>query len=351
MATDSIRVLGCSQDMQVRVQPRGGGGTRLSLPNPISVTWSRALDDTSEAEAVIPVRSLECCGSLSGVRPWSHEMAVIRDGFVVWEGPILQVKDSRRSGTITLSARDVTAWWTKRRIRVGYDYTDDPQDLSTIAAKAIRDGMSIDDPNLLQHMQVLPAQVSAARKVDPNTTLVDEEVRAMTSGGLNFTALGRAVYLFSQLNALTEIPGLNSGDFDGDVALEWDGLGSVNDMIVNGEAVTGSYATDGGMYGRLEGITKADGTLNIAAANATARLEVKGSFPPPLFVASGSVGALRSRAPVLISDLVPGVETTLVIAGNCASVSQRMRLEKVDVDWAEGTEKVSPTFVPISGGK
>lgn len=350
MGAPLSRTLGCSQNMQVRVQAQGGAGAKLTLPDPVAVSWSRVLDDTSEAQAVIPVRSVECCGALSGVRPWSHELAVVREGVTVWEGPITQVKDSRQAGTITLAARDVTAWFTKRRIRYGYDYTGNPQDLSVIAQDAIRDGLGVDDPNILKYLQVSPAHVSAERMVGPNTTLVDQEVRDMTSAGLNFTALGRAIYLFSQLESLLQIPSLTSGDFDGDVSLEWDGLGTVTDMVVNGEAVTGSYSTDGGIYGRLEGITKVDGILDTASANSAARLQVQASFPPPLFVASESVGALRSRAMVSIHDLIPGVTTTLVIAGNCSSISQQMRLEKVSVEWAEGVEKVSPTFVPVSGG-
>lgn len=344
------RVLGCSQSMQVRIQPQGGAGAKVTLLDPISVSWSRALDDTSEAEAVIPVRSLECCSVLSGVRPWSHELALVRDGVTVWEGPITHVKDSRGDGAITLSARDVTAWFTKRRIHYGYDYTGDPQDLSTIAVKAIRDGLALGDPNILRYLQVSPAQVSAERKVDPNTVLVDDEIRAMTTAGLNFTALGRAIYVFSQAQALTEIPGLTSKDFDGEVFLEWDGLSAVDDMVVIGEAVSGQYATEGGVYGLLEGVGKADGVLNGTAAQAAARVQVEGSFPPPLFIASGSVGALRSRAPVTIHDLIPGVVTTLTISGNCSHISQLMRLEKVAVTWEAGVEKVSPTFAPASRG-
>lgn len=340
--------LGCAVDMHVRVQAQGGKGFKATLERPETVQFSRAIDETSTAQVVVPIRDVSCCQFLSGVRPWAHELAIVRDGVTVWEGPILTVVDSKNAGTITISARDLTAWFAKRRIPTSYSFVGNPQDLATIAETAIRDGMVVDDPNMLKHLQVFPTGVFAERAVAANTALIDDEIRSMVGNGLNFTTVGRRVILFGDNNPLATIAPLKSGDFLGDVPLQWDGLTSANDAVVLGEGVAGRYLAPGGTYGLLQSVTKVDGLLNTSGAVGAARAIVAATFPPPLFLTPGSVGQLRSQAPVTLADLVPGVNSLLTVDGNCSRFSQLMRLEKVEVAWSMSTERVTPTFAPFS---
>jgi hypothetical protein len=342
-------VLGCSRSMHVRVQGQGGRGFKATLDRVSSVEWGRVLDGTSEAKVVVPVRGSSCCSVLGGVRPWSHEIALVRDGITVWEGPVISVTDSHLSSQVTISARDLTAWFSKRRVHNGYDYTNTPTDLSDIARQAIVDGLSEQDPGVLEFLKVFPSGVLGQRQVLPNTVLVSDEISDMTSAGLNYTAVGRSILLFSHLVPLVQIPGLSWKDFTGDLPLEWQGLSSVNNAVTVGEGVAGFFQTPGGPYGLLESITKVDGVLDTSSANSAAQIVVDTNFPPPLVITGGSLGQLSPRAPVTMADLVPGVQSMLSVRGNCSSVTQNMTLEQVSVTWENNNETVSPTFAPITG--
>lgn len=340
--------LGCSRQMQAVVRIAGATEQDTPLHDVSSAKWSRLLDGQGEAEVTVPIRNRSCCESFGDVRPWSHELALYRSGKLVWEGPIVIVDDSRTNSEISFTARDVTAWLGKRRIHFGYNYTT-ATDLTTIAGQAVRDAIGPRDPDLLRHLIEYPAGVVAQRQVPANRVIALDEINDLARVGLNYTASGRAIILFSETVPLGNLGTLTDEHFQGGLNLQWNGLVAANDVVVIGEGVAGQFAVDGGAYGLLEAAVKSDGTIDQQAADSSARLYVGLSFPPPLIISANSSGVLRSRAPVVINDLIPGVQVTLVARGNCGSVTQNMRLEKLQVEWSDDGETVSVGFAPVVG--
>lgn len=339
--------LGCSRQMQVVVRTRGAVTQSQPLHDVSAATWERVLDGQSRATVVIPIRNQGCCASLARTRPWSHEIMLVRSGEVVWEGPIVGVSDDRFAQTITIRARDMSAWLGKRRIHTAYDYTGNPTDLTDIATRAISDALGPDEPGVLQWLTTYPSGVMAERRVGADVTKALDEVNDMARTGLNYTTVGRRLILFGETTPLANIGTLTDTHFARGIPLEWDGLVAASSVAVIGEGVVGRYSTDPGVYGLLEEAVKTDGVLDKQAAETSARLLVQASFPPPLLISAGEFGALSSRAPVLISQLVPGVSVTIVARGNCETVTQQMRLEKLSVVWSPEGETVSPSLAPI----
>lgn len=339
------RVLGCSRNMRAVVFPRAGG-RQVKIRNPEQISWQRVLDGTSEAGVVARIRGRECCSGLTSVRPWSHQLALFRDNELVWEGPITTVKDSRLSSAITLSARDITEWASHRVIRAGYSFLGTAAaDLSTIAAAAIRASFALDDPGVTSDLTVYPTGIVAERQVDADTTILAEDLSDLAQLGLNYTAVGRRWILFGDGSRIGNIGNLPATSFSGDIDLVWDGLNVANRVIVTGNAVRGVAEVDPGRYGVLESIVQADGVLDSASAAASARAVIAGTFPPEAVLTT--TGSLRPDAPVTISQLVPGVLAVTAARGACQSITQRSRMESLQVDWTREGESVQPKFAPL----
>lgn len=56
-----------------------------------SIKWQRTHNESSAAEFTIPGLDggIECCGQFGGLRCWDHMLVVERNGYRVWDGPII----------------------------------------------------------------------------------------------------------------------------------------------------------------------------------------------------------------------------------------------------------------------
>lgn len=84
---------------------------QINLSDVINLTWTRILDDVSEAEVEIGLTGdaqQTCCECLAIVEPFCHELHIWRDGEEVWVGPIEAVRYERER--VTIKARDSLAW-------------------------------------------------------------------------------------------------------------------------------------------------------------------------------------------------------------------------------------------------
>ena len=59
------------------------------------LTWGRARSDFSTASVVVPVAGDDRTLVYGGVQPWRHAMRVIRNGRLVWAGPVTSVVNGR----------------------------------------------------------------------------------------------------------------------------------------------------------------------------------------------------------------------------------------------------------------
>lgn len=84
---------------------------QIDLADVIKLTWTRRLDEVSEAEVTIGLTgdsSQTCCACLASVEPFCHELHIWRDGQEVWVGPIEALRYER--DRVTIKARDSLAW-------------------------------------------------------------------------------------------------------------------------------------------------------------------------------------------------------------------------------------------------
>lgn len=91
----------CSQSM----------ACQIDLSDIIRITWTRVLDDVSEAEVEVGLTGdsqQTCCQCLATVEPFCHELHIWRDGDEVWVGPIEAIRYERER--VTIKARDSLAW-------------------------------------------------------------------------------------------------------------------------------------------------------------------------------------------------------------------------------------------------
>lgn len=78
------------------------------------IKWQRVNNKTSSASLVVPGADggIECCGVFGGLRPWDHMLVVERNGYVVWDGPIIGwTRDP--SGDLTIRALDRSSLFSK----------------------------------------------------------------------------------------------------------------------------------------------------------------------------------------------------------------------------------------------
>jgi phage replication-related protein YjqB (UPF0714/DUF867 family) len=323
----------------------GKGGTpQVAAPGVLSaVEWGRVLDGTSDARVVIPVAGNRC-SELADVEPWSHELGLFRNGELVWEGPITRVVDSRAERTITLEAKDVTAWLS-RRICAPYDTTGLDRDLANTAGRMLRASLQEEDPNIRLHILEVATGIAVDRIVAEDSTYALSDLKQLAGLGLNFTAVGRRIVLFGAAAALSNIRRLTDSHFTGDLPLVRTDKVTTRATLA-GDGVTGTYGAVSARYGLLEQLDRAEGTINETQLVRGAKSRVNGR--PPVVVDTGQAGSLKKTAPVIMSELVPGAWAELHVRGNCSTRLQVMRLEQLRVSWTPGNEQVGPTFVPLN---
>jgi hypothetical protein len=96
---------------------------QIDLANVTKLTWTRVLDDVSEAEVEIGLTgdsAQTCCQCLAIVEPFCHELHIWRDGDEVWVGPIEAIRYER--DRVTIKARDSLAWMDVRIPDEDVDY-------------------------------------------------------------------------------------------------------------------------------------------------------------------------------------------------------------------------------------
>jgi hypothetical protein len=348
----SVR-LGCAESYRVVIHGRGGV-VPAAQPNSVtSVAWDRRLDDTSTATVVMAKRGLSkaCCQQLANVDNWSHEVSLYRDGWLVWQGPIVDILESRT--TITLTANDVTALLRRRTnlfsvIQIGANAAD----LTTIAQKLIMSGFAYgqDDPEFLANVEYHPTGIVVERTVAAKSVLLYDELGELVKLGLDFTTVGRKLILAGELaNALPSPPGtLRDDDVIGDVQVERAGMDFATRVQAVGDGVSAQLGGSSQYYGTVDRQIKvqgATGSVDIYTA-AQGLLAITTQMPTYLRVQDGA--QLAPTAPITIDQLVCGVQVDLAMRRFCRPLPpQGMRLSRVTVRWAAAGETVGVSLSPL----
>lgn len=318
---------------------RGGG-------SPIDLAWTdislgRTLSETSQASVTVPVP--DAPPQLASARPWQYELALHRDGRPEWFGPV--VRPVFRRGTVTLGARDLTAWWERRS--PSRDLRFDRRDLAEVF-KAVADDAMARDPSPAITTSVVglsgtPATRQYSRRDARRTA---DLLRELARSGLEWTAVGRVVHVGPRASDST-LPVLvdehaDFPEFDGD-GVSW----STEDTVIGGRVGDGQVvATVGGTNADLGLLQTTHQEPEIrdrdsAAAAAARNVALRAS---PL-----STG-LDPEAPVDFADLVPGSRWPLRLLVGVREVHDSAVLASVSVTVRSGDQGVAEDVRVVLAG-
>lgn len=346
--------LGCDPTYNLVITDRCAASTLMEVPF-TQLRWQRVQDGVSETQVTVPLTG-DCCEKLANVRSWRHELHVIRDGDEVWSGPIV-LQPNCRSG-VTIIARDMFAWLGKRVIRTRRCFDPDCGGTAAtgpaIAEQLIQDGLGPDDPCLLDFLTVVAGGLTQERDYLANSDYVLDALVDLAKGGIDFTAIGRRLIVAPNNSTLGRTALLTCDHFLGDVCTTDDGLGSATRAVVTGLAQDGTTVVSGAAgdtdpyYGLLEVLIDDDTVKTAAAAAAQATGLLAKSSPSRLLVQPPQGNGLDPKAPVCISDLVPGVTVPVALDCTCRDTMQDMKLIKLDVTVDANGEKVAPLLSPVT---
>jgi hypothetical protein len=342
-----------------------GGRRMLGMIPWTSLSWGRDYCATSQAEYAlngVAGAGEECCGLLALAKPWKHELHIFRDNRTVWSGPLVQKRIA--ADTASLVARDLTAWWDRRRIHHTHDFSGNPSsdnpyggefvDLAIMFQAYSDDGMSVDNtPGLC--VTLTPTGVLAERNVLARShIMVGDILRELTRAGINWTVVNRTVY--AAVPPLM-LPTLTDDSFVQPPTVVTDGLQQENDAGVrgagtaaNGDALWAAAVDAPSVveFGRLEKATTEAGLENIIDVRAAAAERLAVLKEP---VSSIEEGTLDPETGVLIADLVPGALVPVRLIRTCDPVLDTYRLTGLRVQVAASetgaTEDVGVTFQPV----
>jgi hypothetical protein len=335
------------------------GSPRLcSLTGATQINWDRRLDDISQAEVVISKSGDlydSCCECLGDIEPWCHELHIVRDGETVWLGPVTEVVEEFEQ--ITVRSMDLLQWATVRVADDDIDFTT-PADITTIAVAVLTEAFSEDDPCILEYISATPAGGDPTGYFSEAwSATAFEQLEQLANIKLNYTVVGRTIILGGEDLPLAPIATLTDDMILSNVFLTKSGLLQGNRWWVHYEGdggVPGVGEVDHQCYGLIERLRpNDDGIQDATTANevAQAYAEATGTAPRLLELREGA--RLSPETPWEINDMIPGTRVDVALSRLCTDVSQRFRLERVEVRQNTTGEEVSLALSPvntISGG-
>lgn len=330
--------LNCGEDYRV-VYRRGASALAIGQ-TAMQVRWSRVRDDISTATITHGIGGIDCCDQLADLEPWADDVAIYRDGGLVWCGPVSRVE--YQPDQVTVDAFDVLGWLTRRLIHT--DQVHVGVDLSDIFAAYWNDAM-------------LPSPIPALLDLDPCGVVGDRTVlaaeyrnawdvtRELLDTGLDICALGQRI-----IGGGLDVGFITMTDqnFSGPIGLIKDGGQYANRAVVKAESgVVGIAAiSPSDPYPLVEIVTEDAQVQDVASATAAAQTRIDYSQTVPRRVDTPEGVSLILDETVTIDKLVPGLLVQLTTTALCYDRTEAYSLQRVEVDVGE-TEDVRVTLQPL----
>ncbi|MGW1989567.1 hypothetical protein [Embleya sp. NPDC001921] len=370
--------LGCPQEYTAVIHWRGGSRpyTSPGVDALTSVRWNRTINDISEAAITIAKdEAPECCGLLSDVSPWIHELSIYRDGALVWQGPILRTIENRLRGQLRVEAVDVAAWLGVTMNTYVLRFVDNVGPTQSGPVQQIAEtiiNLNINDPGFStppDWCNILPfivrndspnpikfekdGSTDVAIWLVPVLQIMDDE---LVPRGLEYTTVGRRLIL-GRAQTASDRPQarLTLDDIAGDVEIIKDGTSAAAIVWATNQvkediadAAFGLSGNTGTAYGRLDRLVLSsaenmDGYDLLQLAQAS----IVGRFPTPIALSVPNGSRLLPSAPVTIDQLVAGVRIDVTATGMCGDRTVGYRLSDLEVEWGDSGEQVAMSLVPL----
>lgn len=354
---DSIGRLGCGEPSFFITRRCAGQLDCVITDYVTSATWTRVLDDVSEAEVTCNfsgTTDFTCCECLAEIEPWCSELHIWRDGEEVWVGPIQQIEYTYDSAIIR--ATDSLGWLSVRVPPGNIDYSEVAADLSEIAEDILTVAFAEDTSagftcELDNIYKVASGEVSF-RFFEQFTDNALNMLLDLASTGLNVTTLGRTIVLTGDDTSLTPLILLNDEHIIGDIKITKDGTSQGNRYYVHFEGDGGipasGEAADFFCYGPIERIRDGDGLVDGISAGDVADAYVRASAIAPRTVEIEAGSKLSPDTPWTINQMVCGARVDVAITRLCLNLTQSFILTGVNVSYSEQGETVGITLTPIN---
>lgn len=345
--------LGCGT-YEVYAFPRGGGGSPILTEIPwTQVAWGRILDDTSQSSFTTPLG--DCGPELAALRTWQHEIAVYRDGMLIWQGPLFNVEaaidDSGPAVNVQFQSRDLSAWWDMRLLHSDHVHTN--VDLATIFNDYHTDAMAPDtSPNF--SVTATPCGVLGTRSVLAGSYLkAGQEMRSVADIGIDWTVVGRTALVGGLVVPTSPLPTLTDDHFVLSPTPHDDGSGKANRQVMLGagtnddgtNAVVG-IAVDSAsetLDGLLEEANTDTSILDNTSAAAAATTKV--ALTKEMVTVEQAI--LSPTAPITVDQLIPGALCRLELAKTFPPFSGNVRIKEVaGTSDQNNNEQIVVTFQP-----
>lgn len=345
-------VLGPTRAYQVFIADRSGKDLLVDLPV-TSGSWERVVSETAVASVEIAglsgSRMSGCCALLEDVDAWANELHIYRNFERVWRGPITGMQFNDES--ITISASDVSAWLSRRRIHEDHNHVN--VDLAKVFADYVSDAMSVDPVPGLE-VAAGKSRVFGTRRVRGRQRRICRQLLdEMTRTGLNWTVLDGTMIVGRPTNRILE---LRDAHFAQPPTIEVDGVMATEVSVIGAGGTSRNDGTVGvarnvdrevrERYGVHEVVATEDRIKDTQSATKAAENRLRRLGLPANLVRSGTLDPLF---PLTQNRIVPGLRANANLTQTCRPVRGRYRVTKVTGTFSLDAEDISIDVQPPGG--
>lgn len=384
--------LGCLDSIDVYVTDQCGSPRICSLTNVQDVSFNRVLDDISEAIVTVAVgsgvsTSKPCCDCLDLIEPWCHELQIIRNGELVWTGPIIAVTYGYEK--VAIEARDVVAW-TQVRIPIGKldnvtakDASGNilypnGQEITDIAMDVLETAFNEHDPCVLDYVVQTDLNnrptLFANTKVSPENGFsafegtVFDWLELLADNGLDYTTIGRSIVLSVENVNQAQLGTLRDEHILGEVEVTKDGYSMATRIWTRFEQddnadqceaqnpdldsipcpalseaanIRNSVNERKGAvcYGPIERLFDDSAPFDYTTAKQTGDAYIRDGSVAPRLVNFPSGTRLSPDTPWGINDMVPGQKIFTSLSGLCLEVHQPFKILEMTYSLSSGGDE------------
>lgn len=400
--------LGCLSDLQVFVTDKCSAPRLCQLTNIVSVQWNRKLDEISEASITVALSDPECCECMASIEPWCHMIHIIRNGDIVWQGPVTRITYGYES--VTIEARDILAFLEVTVPKGSYDNitisNKNGGEITDLAVDILEIGFAERDScftaNIVQtDLGNNPITGQPIRPTLFSDTLISEDngfvafegsifdwLTILAENGLDYTVIGLTIVLGVEATDLPAIGVLTDEHIRGEIAVSKDGYLMTNRVYVRyeGDDIAANCAANCGAgqvppiatcplcndagtntpcyntpcpataevankscYGPIERVFDNGEVGNFTTAQQTANAYASvGSFAPRTVEFPGGT-SLSADTPWDINSMIPGQRVNTAFTGICLDTFQVFVLQGVEYNLdADGDEEISISLGPLN---
>jgi len=323
-----------------------------------SGTWSRELNQTSEATATVDLSSPlsgNCCRKLTQVSEWGHELIITRAGdqHACWIGPIVSAQEQNQGTQFAIRALYRTSWFTRIPVPVDVVYGDaNPIDASQLFKVLYDLAKTQFDPQLTLIVTNTGINVTQTI-VGTDQLLLTDAITSSATAAADWVTVGSTLLIGGKLVPAPYIKLRSSMWVDPGPSVTEDGRALATHVTVFGDKVQATYPsgppfTPHPFYGLHLHKATDNRFTDVASCLAAAKSLYELNSQPAVFITTSDT-SLGPKSTVLPPQLIPGQTALIAIEQGCRSNAQTVqaRLSRMEVEWTDGVEtSVKPDFQP-----